>query len=80
MRVFQSQSIQDGQSGPSDTSQLIEALPPVLVLHLDRSRYDAVAGGVIKIAKPVQISSELEIPLGTLFILTPAAVKAENTS
>ena len=58
---------------------LIEAFPPVLVLHLKRFRYDAASGGVIKIDKPIQFSSELEIPLGTLFIFTPAVAETENT-
>ena len=75
MRVSQSQSMQDedGPSGLSGTSQqmLIEALPPILVLHLKRFRYDAAAGGVIKISKPVQFPPELDIPFGTLLIFTP---------
>ena len=50
---------------------LIEALPPVLVLHLKRFRYDEAAGGVVKIGKPVQFSPELEIPSGTLFHFHP---------
>ena len=56
---------------------LIEALPPVLVLHLKRFRYDAAAGGVIKIGKPVQFPSQLEIPLGMIFTFL-AAAEAEN--
>jgi ubiquitin carboxyl-terminal hydrolase 10 len=72
----------DGPSGLSDASQqiLIEMLPPVLVLHLKRFQYDAAAGSVIKIGKPVQFSSELEIPLGTPFFFTPAVSEAKNTS
>jgi Ubiquitin carboxyl-terminal hydrolase len=59
----------------SDASQqmLIEALPPVLVLHLKRFRYDAAAGGVIKIGKPVRFPSQLEIPLGMIFTFLAAA-------
>ena len=77
MRVSRSQFMQDGPSGLSDASQalLIEALPPVLVLHLKRFRYDAAVGGVIKIGKPVHFSPEIEIPLGTLLIFIPAATK-----
>ena len=75
LRVSQLQTLQDGPSGPSnpDASQqtLIEALPPVLVLHLKRFRYDAAAGGVIKISKPVQFSPELEIPFGTPLYFYP---------
>ncbi|KAI0274587.1 hypothetical protein BGY98DRAFT_920575, partial [Russula aff. rugulosa BPL654] len=65
MRVSQSQFMQDGPSGLSDVSQqmLIEALPPVLVLHLNRVRYDATAGGLMKIKKSIQFGPELEIPL-----------------
>ena len=44
---------------------LIEALPPVLVLHLKRFSYDAATGGLIKNNKPVQLSPVLEIPPGT---------------
>ena len=77
-RISQPQSVQVSPSGPSKASQqvrvLIEALPPVLVLHLKRFLYDADTGGVVKISKPVQFSPELEIPLGTDFFL-PAVVK-----
>ena len=53
----------------SDVSQqmLIEVLPPVLVLHLNRVRYDATAGGLMKVGKSIQFGPELEIPLGTIF-------------
>ena len=61
--------MQAGPSGLSDVSQqmLIEALPPVLVLHLKRFRYDEAAGGITKIGKFIQFAPELEIPLGTIF-------------
>ena len=60
-----------GSSGFSEASQqvLIEALPSVLVLHLKRFLYDVAAGGVVKINKPVQFVPELDIPLGTKFLL-----------
>ena len=64
MRVSQSQSTQDGGSGSSDSDlgqqMLIERLP---VLHLKRFRfrYDAAAGDVTKICKPVQFP-QLDIP------------------
>ena len=45
---------------------LLEALPPVLVLHLERFLYDAAADGIVKISKFVQFAPELEIPLGTI--------------
>ena len=76
--------MQDGPSGSSDSDAsqqiLIEALPPVLVLHLKRFRYDAAAGGVVKIGKPVQYPPELDIPFGTLFIFTPATAETEDIS
>lgn len=43
---------------------LIEALPPILVLHIKRFHYDTTVGGVVKIAKHVRYGPELEIPLG----------------
>ncbi|KAI0272066.1 hypothetical protein BGY98DRAFT_169651 [Russula aff. rugulosa BPL654] len=65
MRVSQSQFMQDGPSGLSDVSQqmLIEALPRVLVLHINRVRYDATAGGLMKIGKSIKFGPELQIPL-----------------
>ena len=72
MRVSQSQPMQDGTSGLSDARQqmLIEVLPPVLVLHLDRFRYDAAASGITKIGKSIRFESDLEVPLGTNFHLS----------
>jgi hypothetical protein len=69
---------QAGPSGPGtgiasqQVTVLIEALPPVLVLHLKRFSYDAATGGVVKNSKPVLLSSELEIPPGTAFLLPPS--------
>ncbi|KAF8475252.1 hypothetical protein DFH94DRAFT_635391 [Russula ochroleuca] len=61
-------------SGSSEASQqvLIEALPPVLVLHIKRFLYDVAADSIVKINKPVQFAPELEIPLG---IMAPIAGK-----
>ena len=80
-RISHSPSVQISASGLGNASQqiLIEALPPVLVLHLNRVRYDAAAGGITKIGKSIQIAPELEIPLGTVFT-TIAAAEVENTS
>jgi hypothetical protein len=59
-------------SGPSKASQqvtvLIEALPPVLIVHL---KDNTAAGGVVKNRKPVKISPELEIPPGTFLFFLP---------
>jgi len=61
--------VEVGPSGSSEASQqvLIEALPPVLVLHLKRFLYDTATRGVVKIGKPVEFTPELEIPLGTCY-------------
>jgi ubiquitin carboxyl-terminal hydrolase 10 len=69
MHIFQSQSTHDGPSDLRDARQqmLISALPPILVLHLNRVRYDAAADGLIKIGKSIQFGPDLEIPLGTIF-------------
>ncbi|KAF7305663.1 USP domain-containing protein [Mycena chlorophos] len=50
---------------PIDASQqvLIEALPPVLVLHLKRFCYDIEVGGVVKVGKQIAFGPELEVPL-----------------
>jgi ubiquitin carboxyl-terminal hydrolase 10 len=73
--------MQGSLSGLSDASQqmLVESLPPVLVLHLNRVRYDAAAGGITKIGKSIRLEPELEIPLGTIFTFSVAA-ETENTS
>ena len=65
--------MQVGQSISRGTSKQvqIEALPPVLVLHLERFLYDAAVNGIVKISKPVQFAPELEIPPGTIFPLFP---------
>ncbi|KAF8649046.1 hypothetical protein AX16_006047 [Volvariella volvacea WC 439] len=46
-----------------DASQqvLIEALPPILVLHMKRFCYDTTVGGVVKVGKQVRFGPELEI-------------------
>ena len=67
--------LQPVELGFSEASQqvLIEALPSVLVLHLKRFLYDVTADGIVKINKPVQYASELDIPLGTNFLRFPRA-------
>ena len=53
--------------GNANQQVLIESLPPVLILHLNRVRYDATVGGITKIGKSIQFGPELEIPLGNDF-------------
>lgn len=71
--ISQPRSVQVDPSDPSKESQqvsvLIEALPPVLIVHLKRFLRDTVAGGVVKNRKPVQFSPELEIPLSAFLFL-----------
>ncbi|KAH9928561.1 cysteine proteinase [Epithele typhae] len=43
---------------------LIDALPPVLILHMKRFLYDTKVGDVVKVGKQVSFSAELDIPLG----------------
>ncbi|KAJ6453891.1 hypothetical protein C8R47DRAFT_1329230 [Mycena vitilis] len=40
---------------------LIEALPPVLVLHVKRFCYDTAVGGVVKVGKQIRFGAELEV-------------------
>lgn len=76
--------MQVGPSGSSEASQqvLIEALPPILVLHLKRFLYDTAARGVVKVGKPVQFGPDLDIPLGAFFFLvfpiSPIPPETEN--
>jgi ubiquitin carboxyl-terminal hydrolase 10 len=53
--------------GAVDASQqvLIEALPPVLVLHVKRFYYDTAVGGVVKVGKPIKFGAELDVGTGT---------------
>jgi hypothetical protein len=64
--------------GNASEQVLIEALPPILVLHLNRVRYDVAAGGIAKIGKSIQLAPELEIPLGAIFNFL-AVAEANNT-
>jgi len=52
-----------------DASQrvLIDALPPILVLHVKRFCYDTSVGGVVKVMKQVWFGPELEIGRGMCF-------------
>ena len=59
----------------------IEALPPILVLHLERFQYDATADVIVKASKPVQFAPELEIPIGTIFTFVSLLLaEAKNSS
>jgi ubiquitin carboxyl-terminal hydrolase 10 len=55
---------------------LLEALPPVLVLHLKRFLYDTASDGIVKIRKPVQFGPELQISPGTIIsFISPVLAK-----
>ncbi|KAL5533193.1 hypothetical protein ACEPAF_4969 [Sanghuangporus sanghuang] len=45
---------------------LVDALPPILVLHLKRFLYDTSAKDVIKVHKQVTYGPELEVPSGAM--------------
>jgi ubiquitin carboxyl-terminal hydrolase 10 len=49
-----------------DASQqiLIDALPPILILHVKRFCYDTVVGGVVKVGKRVAFGPELKVGNG----------------
>jgi ubiquitin carboxyl-terminal hydrolase 10 len=46
---------------------LIEALPPILVLHLKRFLYDTSVGGVVKLGRQIRFAPELEVGPGVSF-------------
>ena len=77
-RVSHLRPVQFGSPGFGEASQQvhIEALLPVLVLHLKRFLYD-----LVKISKPVRFAPELQIPLGIIFtFVSPVPAKAKNPS
>ncbi|KAF7364168.1 Cysteine proteinase [Mycena sanguinolenta] len=57
-----------------DASQqiLIDALPPILILHVKRFCYDTAVGGVVKVGKRVAFGPELEVGND---VMVPAARK-----
>lgn len=57
-----------GQVIEASRQELIESLPPVLVLHLKRFLYDTSVGDVVKIGKQVAFGPELEITPGELLV------------
>ena len=66
-RISHMQPVWLGPPGNEASQQvLIDALPPVLVLHLKRFLYDAATNGINKIGKPVQIAPELDILPGAI--------------
>lgn len=68
------QSVQitpSGRTGVTIEAQqqvLIEALPPILVLHMKRFCYDTTVGGVVKVGKQVRFTPELEIGPGEISV------------
>ena len=75
--------MQIGHSSSREATQqvLLEALPPILVLHLERFVYDAASEGTKKMSKRVQFGPELEIPLGTTFsFVSLVLVKTKDPS
>ena len=77
--VSQPQHVPVGQSSSNEAIQqvLLETIPPILVLHLDRFPYDEATEGIVKISKPVQFTPELEIPHRTIFSFAlPVLAKA----
>ena len=68
------QVVQSSSSSNEATQQvLLEVLPQILVRHLERFVYDAATESVNRIRKPVHFGPELEIPLGTGFLVCPLA-------
>ncbi|KAI0748393.1 hypothetical protein C8Q80DRAFT_1171656 [Daedaleopsis nitida] len=51
-----------GQILDATQQVLIDALPPVLILHMKRFLYDTKVGDVVKVGKQVSFSAELDIP------------------
>jgi len=68
--ISQPQSVQvtfptrQGVTVDANQQVLIEALPPVLVLHMKRFLYDTGVGGVVKVNRQVRFGPELEVGPG----------------
>ncbi|PCH37812.1 cysteine proteinase [Wolfiporia cocos MD-104 SS10] len=56
-----SQPTRPGVVVEANQQDLIEALPPILILHLKRFHYDTKVGDVVKIGKQIAYGPELEI-------------------
>ncbi|KAF9472838.1 cysteine proteinase [Pholiota conissans] len=69
-----SQPGKPGVTVDGQRQELIEALPPILVLHIKRFFYDPAQGGAVKVGKQVQFGPELEIGAD---VMVPAARKAQ---
>lgn len=54
---------------------LIEALPPILILHIKRFHFDTEFGGVMKVGKQVRFGPELEIGPE---LMSPTVRKAQS--
>ena len=57
-------------SGEASQQVLLETLPPVLILHLERFLNDTAVDGINKTRKPVGFAPELEVPLGKIFLFS----------
>ena len=66
-------SSSSSSSNEATQEVLFEALPEILVLHLERFTYVAATKSIEKITKPVRFGRELEIPLGTDFLVCSPA-------
>ena len=69
-------STQPGVAVEATQQVLIEALPPVLVLHIKRFHFDMNAKGVVKVSKQVTFGPELEIMPD---LMAPNVRKATST-
>ncbi|KAK7051081.1 hypothetical protein VNI00_005193 [Paramarasmius palmivorus] len=64
--VQMSHPVHPGTTIEASQQVLIDALPPVLVVHLKRFCYDVTVGGVMKVSKQVTFGEELIIPIDIL--------------
>ena len=81
-RVSQPRSTKVVQSSSNEATQQVhlKALPTILVLHIERLVSDVATESINRIRKkPVQFGPELEIPLGTGFLVcSPASETSEG--
>ena len=59
---------------------LIEALPPILVLHLKRFLYDTGVGGVVKVGRQIRFGPELEVGHGAFSLVSHSSSEKNSLS
>jgi ubiquitin carboxyl-terminal hydrolase 10 len=77
--IVQLSSSSKGVMVDGSKQYLVDALPPVLVLHIKRFQYDSVVKDVVKIKKPIRFEHELVIPKGMRYLLLSSSYNSSQS-